>query len=165
MRGAGRFLRFTENRRKKDRYIMSDSYKINFAAYTNGDESTEASIEKFEGELLAWKELQTKDQGRIGEACEKVFAANTSANMNKPAVVTMVLSEIGFTAGTYNALRERVETVIDETARYYTVKGKGGGLRRMSDIELAHFESTGLTPDVVARETAKADKAKAKAAK
>lgn len=135
-----------------------NQYKINFAQYIvkeNGEPNEKATLAKFARELSAHLELQMKDQPRIISALDGLFVG-PETNLQKGATVSLVLSKIGFTADTYASLKERVEHVIDTNERYYTVKGKGGGLRRMSDAQLATFKSTGKTPDVVAREAKQA---------
>jgi hypothetical protein len=144
----------------------NNQYKINYALYgvkVNGETDFDKTVEKFSRELSAHLELQTKDQPRIVAALDALFVG-PDTNLQKVATVTMVLSKIGFTTETYASLKERIENVIDTNERYYTVKGKGGGLRRMSDAQLATFKATGKTPDVVARE-AKAEAEKASKAK
>lgn len=146
----------------------TNQYKINFNQYAekvDGEINSEATIAKFTRELNAHVELQTKDQPALLAALESIYEGlDSSATMQKPSVLTMVLSKVGFTNDTFASLKERAEIVIDSNPRYYTVKGKGGGLRRMSDSELETFESSGKTPDVIAREAKEAEKAKGKSA-
>lgn len=135
--------------------------EINFGKYVvkaGGAVDIQGTIDKFQTELTAWLDLQERDQSVLLTAIEEVFAENAGATLNTPAVQTLALTKVGFTANNYQALRERCVEVMKSNPRYYTIKGKGGGVRRMSDAELAHFESTGQTPTDVEKAAKEAKK-------
>ncbi len=140
------------------------SYKINWNVYAervDGDISVEATVAKFERDLKSYLEMQTKDQPAIFAAIDAVLAeaAKSGGALNKPALITFTLSHLGFTTDTFKSLEERVKHAIETNPRYYSVKGAGGGVRRMSDDEFTVFEATGKNPADLARDAKKNAKA------
>lgn len=139
-------------------------YKIPFGSYMNRDKDgnwdVKESIGRYEREANAFVELQERTTSVLANAIDKQFVANPQATMNKGAIVTLALGEVKFTADTYQALKERAEEIIDEDDRFYTVKGKGGGLRRMTDEEFTAWKTEGKTPHDMERDAKKAAKGK-----
>lgn len=135
--------------------------KINHAVYS-GKLSEKETIAKFTKDHKAWRELQAKDSERIMVAIEEVFASAPEATLNKPAVCTMVLSKIGFTPETHKELLSRVEAAFNSNDRFYTIKGKGGGAKRLNDEQYAIFKSSGKLPTELARDAKAAEKAASK---
>lgn len=140
-------------------------YKIPFGSYMNRNKDgngwdVKESIERYTREAVAFCELQEKTTAILENAIDNQFKANPQATMNKGAIVTLALGEVKFTVDTYQPLKERAEEIIDENDRYYTVKGKGGGLRRMTDDEYTAWKSSGQTPHDMERDAKKAAKGK-----
>lgn len=148
--------------------------KINFQAYgvpdkANGGIDHKATVAKFEKELKAWSELQSNDITLINRHLDELYAGVPAGTaMFKQAVVSLVMGKIGFTNDTYSDLNDRVVAAIDSNKRYYTQLGLGGGLKRMTDEEFAHFQNTNQNPAEVAQAAKKAaaeKKAQEKASK
>jgi hypothetical protein len=138
--------------------VKFGSYEVKVSEQ-NGEFDQDAALAAFASWLSGKIDLYTKDQEVILGAIQNVYAPNPELVLNRGALKTIVLNQIGFTPATYNALSERIEEVINSNDRFYSTQGKGGGLRQMSDAEHAHFQATGQTPADVARAAKKAEKA------
>lgn len=149
--------------------MANSDYTIEFRKYVekskDGTMDLEATIAKFKVDLDTFVTLQERDQGALLAAIEEVYAENPGANMNGPAIRTLALAKVGFTAANFQALSERCAEVMKNEPRYYTVKGKGGGTARMSDDELQVFIDTSKTPHDLIKDAIEKKKADKKAAK
>jgi hypothetical protein len=135
---------------------------MSFAVVENGEINREKTLDLVEAALDAEIEIRSKDQEVLSGALQAFWAENPGLSANTPAVITTVLSrpEVGFTAKTYDRLRERLAAIIHSDDRHYTVKGAGNnsGLNYMSDEEYAAFRADGLNPAKRAMEAKKAKK-------
>jgi hypothetical protein len=145
-------------------------YKISFGEYMQRDEKTdtwdvEEAITRFSKEAHAYAELYEKNSGLLEKEFEEQYKEVPDATLHTDSLVSLVLSKIGFTLETHQALKERaMEIIQDPKGRYYVRHGRGnGGRGRMNDEQYAIFLESGKNPSDIEQE-AKAAKAAAKKA-
>ena len=152
---------------------MSKHYNIDFDKFVAAHKGDDGSLPDNESlqalvmdELNNWFDLRSKNDELIGSTLNTIYD-NGSENLTlkRPLLITMALSTIGFTRENYDTLSSRIGQVIDSDKRFYSQKGQGGGVARMSEEQFAHYNDTLETPPMKkARELAekRADKALAR---
>lgn len=140
-------------------------FEINFGQYMkreNGTFNVEEAVQRFTSEATNFVSLQEKTEQVCKDAVEKVFTDAGRARLNKGAVVSLAMLEVGYTVKNHAEVKSRVEELIDNDPRYQIVMGGGktgtGGLQRLSDEELAVFNETGKTPKQIELEARAAKK-------
>ncbi len=144
--------------------VNDKSLKINFQAYgvidkKNGGIDRDATIAKCTSQLDNWTDLQAKDLDSLKTVLDSIYdSVKPGVGMKKDHVALQMVSKVGFTPESFAELTERAKHVIDTSPQYYIVLGPSGGLKRMSEEEFTHYQSTGLNPAEVAAAKKAAEK-------
>lgn len=117
-----------------------------------------ASIALFTAELQKTKVAQEMESGQIADAVNAVFDKFKGVSINLPALCTYTMGHLGATPATYNDLVEKVSNYVRDNSdrpaqkdpkdkekilvpaeaprtRLFSMnKGKGGGVKRWSDV-------------------------------
>lgn len=118
---------------------------INFASYvvrdSNGCVDYDATNNKFLTDLGAWDNKQNCDAPKITETIHKVFDRFNAIRMNKPALLTYVLSDLQVSPEAHKEITARVESVLKSDPCFESSKGKNGGITRVKKAAQAEQES------------------------
>lgn len=138
----------------------NNKYEINFREYavrTNGVIDIDATNARWNKEFPDFLEIYSKDQEvMIAHLDEVFFEADPSGGGTMPIgpAIISALVKAGngkINTDTYQALDKTCRAAIDDSDRYYTVKGPSGGLVRLNDEQYTTFKSTGKTPHDIVR--------------
>lgn len=129
--------------------------QINLHSYvvrgSDGSVDAEATIGKFGTDLARYIAERETEQETIANAVHAVFDHYKGASLNMPALVSMTLTKLNAQPESFKALSDRVLSFVRENAQGETKdgvserpnslfvigKGKGGGVKRRSDIPKA----------------------------
>lgn len=134
-------------------YIMAKQITVTLVFDTDGNVNVEASREAFEAEM----DLYLSDENEIAEAVNAVFSQYKGATINMPALAGFAMQRLKMTPSNFATLEERIGDYVRENAdrhekkdketgvitqvaepqrtRLFSIaKGKGGGVKRWSDI-------------------------------
>lgn len=115
----------------------------------SGAVDREASLDKFEAELVKYCAERETEQEVISEAVNAAFDKYPGAVITMPAVCTFALSKLNAQPENHKILTERVQSYIRENSQgkvaedgtaerpdsmFVIGKGKNGGVRRRADI-------------------------------
>lgn len=94
--------------------------------------AAKAAIEKFVSD-------KESEDTAINVAVHEVFDQFKGANINMPALVSLVVQKLGGSPENFKALGDKVATFVRDNSGDFGVftitKGRGGGVRRNSDKE------------------------------
>lgn len=134
------------NDRNSEKEGEANMTTLNLATFCeraeDGSIDVDATVLKFEGELLKYQVERETELATIGAAVHGVFDSHKGTTINMPAVVTMALQSLNVQPATYAALSERVATFVRDNASdkredgrsFRIAKGKGGGVSRWCDV-------------------------------
>ena len=107
---------------------------------SNGSIDHEATLDKFQTNLLQYEVERDLEAQTIGEAVHAVFDEFKGVSLNMPALTSFALKRLNVQPETFTSLSKKVGDYIrdnagdrDSGASFKVGKGKGGGCRRWSD--------------------------------
>ncbi len=106
---------------------------INFAQYivrdSNGNLDVTATMSKFESDIVSYDASTRGDLETTAATIEAVFKKFNNANINMPALVSMVTAELKATPDTFALIAERVKNVVASSPKFSVQKGRNGGVK------------------------------------
>lgn len=117
---------------------------------SDGSVDLEATVTKFQGDLVQFVAERETEQAVIAEAVNAIFDAHPGAAINMPALQTFALQRLNAQPENYTILADRVADYVRENAQgetredgsherpgslFVIKKGKGGGVHRRADMK------------------------------
>lgn len=99
----------------------------------------EASVEAARAQIEAYVAQRETEDTQIGEAVHGIFDKYRGANVNMPALVSLVVQQLGASPETFKVLGERVAEYVRSNAgergfsTFSIARGRAGGVRRWCD--------------------------------
>jgi hypothetical protein len=120
-----------------------------------GSVDVDATMTKFEGDLVKFCAERELEGSQIGDAVHSVFDSHVGQHIAMPALVSLTLTKLGAQPANWALMTERVQEFVRSDSSLYIGRGKGGGVSRRADLSKEELEK------IAAQEA----KAAAKAAK
>lgn len=111
----------------------------NIVVRKNGVVDTRASLTAFKTELENLIAQEKAENAVIEDAAHAVFDAQPGKAIPMPALLASITTALGATPATFTELSEKARRYLQAQAEgdrstFIIAKGKGGGVRRRSDI-------------------------------
>jgi hypothetical protein len=124
---------------------MSTINLVSFVVRTNGLIDVDATMAKFHGELVNYQLNSELEAETIAEAVATVFDNHKGTNFNMPSLVNSTRIVLNVQPDSYITMTDKIEKHLranaspdrESGALYKISKGKGGGVRRWSDVPVA----------------------------
>lgn len=121
----------------------------NYVVRTNGSINTQATLEKFQADLVKFEQEKEAQLASIGKAIHALFDQYRGARLNTPFVTGEVLRRLDVQPESYKSLSDKVQEYLhlhsqgkveDGVAErpnslFVISKGKGGGVGRRADLK------------------------------
>jgi len=113
-----------------------------YLVVSSGSVDVEATVSNFRSALVKHLAERETEQATIALAVHAVFDKNRGQVISMPALTGLALQELNAQPENFAALTDRVQEYVRDHSKgdaslFVIAKGKGGGVRRRSDIPAA----------------------------
>lgn len=95
----------------------------------------EATISKFEADLIRFEAEKELEAATIGEAVHAYFDKHLGKRLNTTMVIGEVLTALNVQPENYSVLHDKVQEFLRTSPEFNSARGKGGGVARVCDLK------------------------------
>jgi hypothetical protein len=113
----------------------------------NGAIDISASVDNFHTQLDEYAKTHRQSLKRVANAVNQVFDANRGVAFNLAALQSFALQKLGATPENYEELSTLVAEYVRTDSNFSVQRGRGGGVKRLSDAEGVTIQDMGDDQD------------------